>query len=96
MGSEQMGFSEIAEKLSEIIREPICYISPEVHEFEIKMKEIGLPNHIIKILSTFGLAIAEGEFDQQSPDLEMVLGRKSEPLTEFLRKAYHKSTLFGL
>lgn len=87
-GSEQITFSEIAEKLSEIVKEPIRYISPEVNEFEAKMNEIGLPNHIIEILSTFSLAIAQREFDQQSIDLETVLGRKTKSLSEFLKEAY--------
>lgn len=69
------------------MKEPIQYSSPEVTEFEAKMSKIGLPNHIIEILSTFSLAIAKGEFDQQSNDLETVLGRKTESLSEFLKEA---------
>jgi NAD(P)H dehydrogenase (quinone) len=87
-GSEQITFSEIAKKISDIVKEPIQYISPEVKEFEAKMNKIGLPNHVIEILSTFSLAIAKGEFDQQSNDLETVLGRKTKPLSEFLKEAY--------
>lgn len=87
-GSEQITFSQIADKLSEILNEPIRYISPEKTEFEEQMKKVGLPNHVIEILSTFSLAIAEGEFDQQSNDLETVLGRKTKPLSEFLKEAY--------
>lgn len=87
-GSEQITFSEIANKISEIVKEPIMYISPEIAEFEATMNKIGLPNHIIKILSTFSLAISNGEFDQQSNDLEIVLGRKTTPLLEYLTVAY--------
>lgn len=87
-GSEQITFSQIADKLSEILNEPIRYISPEKTEFEEQMKKVGLPNHVIEILSTFSLAIAEGEFDQQSNDLETVLGRKTKSLSEFLKEAY--------
>jgi NAD(P)H dehydrogenase (quinone) len=87
-GSEQITFSQIAEKLSEILNEPIRYISPEKTEFKVQMSKFGLPNHVIEILSTFSLAIAEGEFDQQSNDLETVLGRKTKPLSEFLKEAY--------
>lgn len=87
-GSEQISFSEIAKKISEIVKEPIQFISPEVTEFEAQMNKFGLPNHIIEILSTFSLAIAQGEFDQQSNDLESVLGRKTKPLSEFLKETY--------
>jgi NAD(P)H dehydrogenase (quinone) len=88
-GSEQMSFLAIAEKISEIVKEPIRYISPKVTDFEAKMKEIGLPDHVIEILSTFSLSIAQGEFDQQSIDLEMVLGRKTKSLYEFLKETYN-------
>lgn len=87
-GSEQITFSEIANKLSEIVGEPIHYISPEKIEFEEQMNKFGLPSHIIEILTTFGLAIANGEFDQQSNDIERVLGRKTTSLTEFLQSTY--------
>ncbi|MDV3559512.1 NAD(P)-dependent oxidoreductase [Elizabethkingia anophelis] len=87
-GSEQINFSEIAERISGIVKEPIKYISPEKGEFEIQMNKFGLPNHIVEILSTFSLAIASGEFDQQSNDLETVLGRKTTPLSAYLMKTY--------
>jgi NAD(P)H dehydrogenase (quinone) len=87
-GSEQITFSDIASKLSEILKEPIQYISPSKAEFEIQMNKFGLPNHIIEILTTFGIAIANGEFDQQSEDLESVLGRKTTSLTDFLKVTF--------
>lgn len=87
-GSEQLTFSEIAKIISETTKEPIKYISPESIEFETQMSKFGLPNHVIEILSTFGLAIAQGEFDQKSNDLEIVLGRKTKSLSEFLEETY--------
>ncbi len=87
-GSEQITFSEIAEKISEIMKEPIKYISPEVVEFEVQMNKFGLPNHVIEILSTFSLAISNGEFDQQSNDLETVLGRRTTSLYEYLEETF--------
>lgn len=87
-GSEQINFSEIAEIISGIVKEPIRYISPEKSEFETQMNKFGLPNHIVEILSTFSVAIANGEFDQQSNDLETVLGRKTTPLAEYLEETY--------
>ncbi len=87
-GSEKINFSEIAKMISEIMKEQIGYISPEVTEFENKMNEIGLPKPIIELLSTFSLGIADGEFDQQSNDLETVLGRKTLSISEYLKSIY--------
>lgn len=89
-GSEQITFSEIAERISGIVKEPVRYIAPEKSEFEIQMNKFGLPNHIIEILSTFSVAIANGEFDQQSNDLETVLGRKTTLLSGYLTATYQQ------
>ncbi|QCX37371.1 SDR family oxidoreductase [Aureibaculum algae] len=87
-GSKQITFLEIAQKISEIIKEPIQYVSPGLNEFEAQMDKFGLPKNIIEILSTFSLAIAQGEFDHQSDDLETVLGRKTKSLDDFLKETY--------
>ncbi|HCO84277.1 MAG TPA: NAD(P)-dependent oxidoreductase [Arenibacter sp.] len=87
-GSEKISFSEIAKKISEIVKEPIAYISPEITEFEAKMNEIGLPKPIIELLSTFSLGIADEEFDQESNDLETVLGRRTISISEYLKSTY--------
>lgn len=87
-GSEQISFSEIAKKISETVKAPIQYISPTKKEFEEQMTKFGLPSHIIEILTTFSIAIANREFDQQSNDLERVLGRKTTSLSEFLQATY--------
>jgi NAD(P)H dehydrogenase (quinone) len=87
-GSESITFSEIAGKISEILSVPIKYISSDVPQFEAEMNKIGLPRHIIGILTTFGSAIAKGEFNERSSDLETVLGRKTTSLTDFLKEAY--------
>tara|TARA_R110000868_G_scaffold118253_1_gene313773 strand:+ start:4712 stop:5605 length:894 start_codon:yes stop_codon:yes gene_type:complete len=87
-GSEKVSFSEIAEILSKISKEPIQYISPEDAGFRVKMKEIGLPTYIIDMLSMFSLGIANGEFDQETTDLETVLGRKTQSLVNFLNEIY--------
>lgn len=87
-GSEQMTFSGIAEKITGIVKEPIQYVSPEVTTFQTEISRFGLPQHIIDLLSTFSLAIAKGEFDQKSTDLEVVLGRKTKPLIDFLKEVY--------
>jgi NAD(P)H dehydrogenase (quinone) len=87
-GSEQISFSEIANKITVILKEPIQYISPNIIEFKSTLNKFGLPNHVIEILNTFSLAIASGEFDQQSNDLETVLGRRTTSLLDYLEETY--------
>ena len=87
-GSETITFSKISDLLSKILNEPITYISPEEAEFKTKMTEVGLPDFIIDMLIMFSLGIANNEFDQQTNDLETVLGRKTQSLEEFLSEVY--------
>ncbi|KOS05802.1 hypothetical protein AM493_06935 [Flavobacterium akiainvivens] len=87
-GSEQITFAEVAEQLSGILNEPIKYISPEVDEFKVQLSKFGVPQHAIEILTTFSVAIANGEFDQKSNDLQTVLRRNTTPLSDFLQETY--------
>jgi NAD(P)H dehydrogenase (quinone) len=87
-GSELITFAVIAQQLGEILNEPIQYISPDVATFEAQMSRFGLPHSVIDILRTFSVAIAQGEFDQQSTDLASILGRPTGSLTDFLTEAY--------
>ncbi|VXB58783.1 NAD(P)H dehydrogenase (Quinone) [Flavobacterium sp. 9AF] len=87
-GSESISFSEIAKNLSKILKVTIEYNSPEVPEFVNTMNRFGVPNHIIEMLSSFSLAIAQGEFDHQTNDLEMILGRKTKTIYDFLKQTY--------
>lgn len=87
-GSEPVSLSKVAEILSEVTKETIQYISPEEIDFKATMNKYALPNHVIEILSSFSLAIAQGEFDHQTNDLEIVLGRKTKSTADFLNEAY--------
>lgn len=87
-GSEKISFSEVAKILTSILKEKIQYISPKDGEFRVKMQEVGLPAYIIDTLSMFSLGIAHGEFDQQTTDLETILGRKTQSLINFLKEVY--------
>ena len=72
--------------LSEITQEPIQYISPGIAEFNGQMKKVGVPEPIIGMLSMFGEAISNGEFDQQTNDLETILGRRTQIFNRSLLK----------
>jgi NAD(P)H dehydrogenase (quinone) len=87
-GSEQTSFKEVSKLLTEILEEPIGYVSPEVDEFKQTMATYQMPEDIIAMLAMFSLGIANDEFDQQTNHLEAVLGRKTKPIKEFLEKEY--------
>lgn len=87
-GSETLTFNQIAELISAIIKEKVVYVSPEPKEFEKALIAQRVPESLIEVASMFGQAIAKGEFDRQNDDLELILGRKPQSITDFLQKIY--------
>ncbi|MDN3595610.1 SDR family oxidoreductase [Zunongwangia endophytica] len=87
-GNEKVSYAEISEILTEILGEKIAYVSPSVEEFESQMKEAGLPNEIVGMLSMFSQGVANGEFDFDNTDLEKILGRKTKTMKQFLTEVY--------
>lgn len=87
-GSEQVGFKEVAEKLSAVVGETIPYISPEEGEFRKQLSAVGLPQEIIDMVVMFSLGIANGEFNHKTNDLETVLGRPTQTIADFLKETY--------
>ncbi|MCB0633695.1 MAG: SDR family oxidoreductase [Saprospiraceae bacterium] len=87
-GNEKITFAQIAGYLSEISGQEIGYVSPDVKTFEDTLTKYGVPAEYIGMMTVFGLAIADGVFDAPTTDLDKILGRKSQPVAEFLRTVY--------
>jgi NAD(P)H dehydrogenase (quinone) len=87
-GSEEVTLAQVAAILSDVTGEQILYVSPQVEEFKTTLASYGLPGGIIDMVTMFSLGISNGEFDQQSTDLENILGRKTQPVGEFLQEVY--------
>jgi NAD(P)H dehydrogenase (quinone) len=56
--------------------------------FSEQLKSYGLPDEAIQGAATFCVAIAQGEFNFPSTDLQTILGREPEPVKDFLKAAY--------
>lgn len=87
-GSEKMNFETVTAHITQTLGEAVAYVSPEVSEFETTLQSVGVPQAIIDLLSQFSQAIADGEFDDDSNDLEILLGRKTDSLADFIKSAY--------
>lgn len=81
-------FHDIAAILSELSGKTIQYVSPSAEVFSEQLKSYGLPDEAIQGVATFCVAIAQGEFDFPSNDLQQILGREPEPVADFLKAAY--------
>lgn len=63
-------------------------VPPSAEVFTEQLKSYNLPDEAIQGAATFCVAIAEGEFDFPSTDLQDILGREPESVKDFLKAAY--------
>ncbi|OXB07756.1 SDR family oxidoreductase [Flavobacterium pectinovorum] len=87
-GKESVSFHDIAELLSELSGKKIQYVSPSQEDFVIQLQNFGVAAQDIEGLATFCAAIAQGEFDSPSFDLEKILGGEPQTVREFLKTSY--------
>ena len=81
-------FHDIAGMLSELSGKTIQYVSPSPEDYSQQLKSFGVPDEAIQGAASFCVAIAQGEFDFPSTDLEKVLSRKPQPVKDFLKATY--------
>lgn len=83
-----IGFERIAAYISETLGKDITYTGPDVKTFSANLKESGVPDMYINMMTMWGTAIAEGTMDIEDSTLELLLGRKPASVQEFIRKIY--------
>lgn len=86
--SESYSFHDVAHLLSELSGQEIRYVSPTAEEFGTQLAGAGVPAGAIHLTAGFSVAIAQGEFDFPSTDLEKLLGHAPLSLREFLKAHY--------
>jgi NAD(P)H dehydrogenase (quinone) len=87
-GKRLHSYSDIAEMLSNLSGNSVGYAHIEVEHFMQSLKDKGLNNNTIAMLTGFIIDIKNGLYELQSDDLEMLLGRKPASLSEELRKIF--------
>ncbi|MFY8020505.1 MAG: SDR family oxidoreductase [Bacteroidia bacterium] len=87
--STSFSFKEIALTLSELSGKEILYISPEPHEYENMLKQIGLPEHIITMSSLFAAGIKNNDLNDIHIDLKTFLSSEEKDLKTYLKDFYH-------
>lgn len=86
--TEKITFNDVAEILGKIAGKPLPYISPTQQEYKAALTTAGVPEMYINMFAGFAEAIKQGEFDSNSTDLEVLLGRKPLSTAAFLQKFY--------
>lgn len=85
-GSETLGFADLAELASEILRVEVKRRLISLDEYEHVLVGHGLPAPIAKGVATLFTAAEAGEFAQTDPTLERLLGRPPISMREILEK----------
>ena len=85
---ENYSMNDIAVTLSSITNKEVAYLNPNVEDYQAALTNAGVPAEYIGMFVGFAEAIKQGEFQTENSDLEKLLGRKPQSLTEFLKQVY--------
>ena len=89
-GSEAISWGQIASIISKVSGETINYAPLSEVDFTEVLTKAGVPALYIGMQAGFGQAIAAGEFDGLSGELESILGRKPATVEEYFSGVYGK------
>ncbi len=88
-GSETYSFYDVADALSQLSGKEISYTPVTEAAYKANTKELGVPEHIMKIMASFMTDIKNGQGSTISTDLEEVLGRKPVDLKAGLKVLFN-------
>ncbi|MFA9213192.1 MAG: SDR family oxidoreductase [Candidatus Methylacidiphilales bacterium] len=88
--TENYSMDDAAEILSEIKGEEVEYASPTNKDYVEALVNAGFPQQMANSLVGFCEAIKQGEFETETTDLEVLLGRKPTSLNEYFETIYSK------
>ncbi|MDF7814946.1 SDR family oxidoreductase [Hymenobacter sp. YC55] len=88
--TESTSFQDIAKDLSATLGKDVRYQSPPVEEFQATLKQFGVPEMYIGMLTTWGRAVAQGMIDVEDSTLAAFLGRKPTTTAQFIAQVYNK------
>lgn len=84
-GSELISFADIATILSEVSGNDIPFSTITNEEYINRIVANGKPRKVAEFLTNWVVAIEEGAFENQSGDLERLLGRKTKTFRDYLQ-----------
>jgi len=85
-GDSPFTMRELADAVSIWAGKPIAYRDLPRGEFEKVLAQAGLPPPIVEMLASSDEAIARGDLDSESRDLQELIGRSSETLADVLAR----------
>lgn len=74
-GAEALDHHEVAKKLSRVSGKDIQYVDVDPEEFKSSLKQAGLPEGYVELLSGIAAALREGHASPVTEHVERILGR---------------------
>lgn len=86
--TEAYSMQDVADTISNITNTPVKYVNLSTEEYMNGAIANGAPKEIAQMVAGFSEAMAQGEFERTSNDLEQLLGRKPTTISEYLTTVY--------
>ena len=87
-GSELYSYKDVANALSALSGKTVNYTNEDPVTFPTKLKELGLPEIVILLVTGFSADVKNHQFEIVTNHLEKLLGRKPASLKEGLKEVF--------
>jgi NAD(P)H dehydrogenase (quinone) len=87
-GSYLYSYEDVAKELSALSGRTVNYTDADPVTFPTQLKELGLPEIVVLLVTGFSTDIKNHQFEIVTKDLEKLLGRKPASLKESLKEVF--------
>ncbi|WP_298141937.1 hypothetical protein [uncultured Acinetobacter sp.] len=91
VGSRAYRYQDITMLLSQMSKQDVNYTQLDATAYRALLQEIGLAEFLIYLTHGTVADIQRHQYEVKSHDLEMLLGRATAPLEDYLKTLYTKS-----
>jgi NAD(P)H dehydrogenase (quinone) len=87
-GSELYSYGDVANELSALSGKTVKYSDADPVTFPKQLKELGLPQIVVLLVTSFSADVKNHQFEIETKDMEKLLGRKPASLKEGLKEVF--------
>jgi NAD(P)H dehydrogenase (quinone) len=88
-GSNLYSYGDVANALSALSGKTVNYADADPVKFPIQLKEFGLPDIVVLLVTGFSADVKNHQFEIVTKDLEKLLGRKPAAIKEGLKEVFN-------
>jgi NAD(P)H dehydrogenase (quinone) len=87
--NDQYSYGDVADAFSALSGKTVKYTDADPVTFPTQLKEFGLPEIVVLLVTSFSADVKNHQFEIISKDLEKLLGRKPASLKEGLKEVFN-------